>query len=256
VSFSLGRLSYNSDLFHTNRGISGAFHNAFKFGCSGSMGALLVLPEGGSREDLRKRGLFYQHAAENAVSWYKFVNGPKLNRGVENGSLYLVTGCDKCPAWGVASYSNPSGRSDISLKFTVNGGNGSTLAYDWETSSSAEVRSGCQQNKMGPNGLLQTDPVFNQCVFVRGFRISLQPRLFRMLLGVKVEEGINPLVKTESPTIPFLPGSRLSPPSLAALLQHSSPSFPTSSHQNITLASGGDVLLEHIPCVSQVSCQL
>ena len=87
----------------------------------------------------------------------------------ENGSLYLVTGCDKTVSWGLASFSNSSGGNDMSLKATaaqIASGNAS-CSYTWETTSPATVHS-------GPYHLPQEQRLQNQCVFVRGFRISIR----------------------------------------------------------------------------------
>ncbi|KIK58590.1 hypothetical protein GYMLUDRAFT_112745, partial [Collybiopsis luxurians FD-317 M1] len=68
------------------------------FSSTTTKGALLILPEGGMRIDHQKYTRFYRYAAECARSWYSYVNGP-LERGAHNGSIYLVTGCDKARAW-------------------------------------------------------------------------------------------------------------------------------------------------------------
>ena len=176
----------------------------FQFECTGSSGAVLVLPKGGSRVDLRKRGLFFNYAAYHGMEWYQFVNG-RLARQVRNGSLYLVTGCDKSPAWGVASYSDPSGNTAASLKFKVvdPATDGAAPVYSWEDYNSITVRTGRQQvesNGVAPQpNEARANPTFNQCAFIRGYRISVQPRVLAILLGnrVEVEDGINPLHRVQ-----------------------------------------------------------
>ncbi|KAJ7438712.1 hypothetical protein B0H11DRAFT_576374 [Mycena galericulata] len=56
--------------------------------------AVLLLPDGASRTDLRRLKKFRDYALKHAQRWYAFVNG-ELERMVENGDLYLVTGTDK-----------------------------------------------------------------------------------------------------------------------------------------------------------------
>ena len=214
----------------------------FKFECSGSTGAVLILPEGGSRVDLRKMGLFYQYSASNATAWYRFVNGPDLCRQAGNGSLYLVTGCDKSPAWGVASYSHPFGAPEGSLKFTAVGEeeDGSTsLAYGWENYSSAAVRTGRRQGRQSAAG---PELIFNQCVFIRGLRISLQPQLLRRLLGdkVKVEEAFNPLHEVKNNITSSL------------LKSTTNSSYGKQRLKKMDSANESDVLIEHISDVSEV----
>jgi hypothetical protein len=105
-----------------------------------------------------------------------------------NGSLYLVTGCDKSVSWGVASCSSASGEGDIALKFTAaNSTAGSaSLGYVWETCSSASVRVHPDGNATA--GTRQQ----NNCVFLRGFRVSVREGLaakFRQPVELKhVEE--------------------------------------------------------------------
>jgi hypothetical protein len=116
---------------------------------------------------------------ENAILWYQFVN-VTLGREASNGSLYLVTGCDKSMTWGVASISCASGTDTLSLKFTAAevAEASTTRGYTWETYCPATVR-------IGPN----PDPerLQNQCVFLRGFKVMLQEGLMAKVRGtVKV----------------------------------------------------------------------
>lgn len=210
--------------------------------------------------DLRKRGLFYQYAARNAISWYQFVNGPELDRRPENGSLYLVTGCDKSPAWGVASYSHPLGGTKVSLKFMAVGRRDDTsLEYSWENYSSAVSRTGrqhdqCGSSEVGPESSEPgPNPTFNQCVFVRGLRISLQQGLMRRLLGerVKVEEGVYPLYKAKGGITSTLPGSTAYSSS-QPLIHNGSPHY-ARQHSDRKVNAGHDILLENISDVSDVS---
>ena len=240
---SVSSVDANPGLFGLNSETSARINTRFKFECSGSAGAVLTLPEGGSRAELRKRGIFYQYAARNATAWYQFANGPDLCRQIGNGSLYLITGCDKSPAWGVASYSQPFGVPELSLKFmaTVEGEDGSSpLAYSWENYSSAIVRTGRQQNQVGP------ESTFNQCVFIRGLRISVRPQLLRKLLGNKVgvENAFNSPCEVKSNMTSTLLKSIAN---ILSLPVHVYPSYGRqSSNKNLDSANENDVLLEHI----------
>ncbi|KAJ7285284.1 hypothetical protein C8J57DRAFT_1120454, partial [Mycena rebaudengoi] len=75
----------------------------FRFGCLGPKGAVLTLPHGSSLNKLRNLNGVRSYVACHADSWYKFVNGPR-GRDLENGSLYLITGYEKCPSWGMANF--------------------------------------------------------------------------------------------------------------------------------------------------------
>jgi hypothetical protein len=126
---------------------------------------------------------------QNAVSWYEHANGTK---GLElrNGSLCLVTGCDKSASWGVASFSSSSatsGQREVSLKFTASRGSDS-VAYSWDRTSEATI---------SVRVSLDLDPfrVKNQCPFVRGFMMSIrQPPMSKVkgLVKLSMIQGQKP----------------------------------------------------------------
>lgn len=163
----------------------------FQFTFDTSEGAVLLLPDGGSRENLLNTHVFLQQALAHGLKWYEYA---KIDRGrmIENGSLYLITGCDKSISWGIASFSDSTRGNNLSLKFTapqIAAENPSRLV-SWVSSSSSAVRYGPtiqhpvrvqygeQQRHLEPSTPLQ-----NQCVLVRGFRISIRPLVLAQLLG-------------------------------------------------------------------------
>ncbi|KAJ7922292.1 hypothetical protein B0H13DRAFT_1477925, partial [Mycena leptocephala] len=75
----------------------------FVFNCEGPKGAVLALPHGAHLEKLENLVSMRQYAAKHAESWYKYVNETR-GRGLVNGSLYLITGCEKAKSWGMASF--------------------------------------------------------------------------------------------------------------------------------------------------------
>ncbi|KAJ7081759.1 hypothetical protein B0H15DRAFT_749167, partial [Mycena belliarum] len=72
----------------------------FMFNCDTPHGAVLALPHGAHVQKLENLGNLRQYASKNAESWYRHVNGAR-GRGLANGSLYLVTGCEKSRSWGI-----------------------------------------------------------------------------------------------------------------------------------------------------------
>ncbi|KAJ7931197.1 hypothetical protein B0H13DRAFT_860183 [Mycena leptocephala] len=76
----------------------------FSISTSSQEAAVLLLPDGGARIDLRRKQIFRDYALKHADNWYRFVN-IDLGRMVENGAIYLVTGADKTTSWGVACFS-------------------------------------------------------------------------------------------------------------------------------------------------------
>ena len=137
------------------------------------------MPAGAFREDLRSTTLFRDFAAENAESWYRFINGP-CGWELGNGELRLITGCDKTTSWGLAAYQNiqSEGESSDSLggsllrfKNTSDAGVPGTT-YCWEHEGTAEVKAGPEfevDEDMPGNGARPR----NQCTFIRSHTVML-----------------------------------------------------------------------------------
>ncbi|KAK0480168.1 hypothetical protein IW261DRAFT_118114 [Armillaria novae-zelandiae] len=121
------------------------------------------------------RSLFKQYAVEHALSWYIYVNSlDHLTREALNGYLYLVTGCDKARSWMTAAASRASEPHAISVKFaigpTVEGS--IALRTSWSTPyTDADTRIYPDY----PEPMPQQD---NQCVFMRGFTITVRENSF------------------------------------------------------------------------------
>ncbi|KAJ7255972.1 hypothetical protein C8J57DRAFT_1186187 [Mycena rebaudengoi] len=135
--------------------------------------AILLLPDGASRWDLRAMQVFRDYALKHAPNWYEFVNGD-LGRMVGSGDLYLVTGVTKSTSWSVAALENQSGDGQVSLKLkaaqvaTV----GASYSWEWENASSSVNSGPCRL----PGEELWHD---NQTVFVRGFKVALRTNRLR-----------------------------------------------------------------------------
>jgi hypothetical protein len=148
------------------------FGAGLKFTSGTSEGGILVLPKGGESWDLESVGKLRDHALLHAYSWYRHVN-VTLRRMAPTGSLYVVTGCDKAITWGVASFSSSLSGSGISFKVSAAQVTelGASYECSWERHSPAMVRVGPDFYSGG-----QQQPR-NQCVFIRGFKISIQEGL-------------------------------------------------------------------------------
>ncbi|KDQ33861.1 hypothetical protein PLEOSDRAFT_1073982 [Pleurotus ostreatus PC15] len=71
---------------------------AMEYTWSSTEGAVLHLPDGASRINIHaKQTHFQQQAAKHAEAWYRFAVTEGFN--ISNGSLYLITGCDKTKSW-------------------------------------------------------------------------------------------------------------------------------------------------------------
>jgi hypothetical protein len=129
--------------------------------------AVLLLPDGASRTDLRRKKKFRDYTLKHARAWYAFVNGD-LERMVDNGDLYLVTGTDKSLSWSVAAVENHSEDCKMSLKLKAAqvGSAGTSCFWEWETANSFV--------DSGPRPLpADTERTENQTVFLRGFKVAI-----------------------------------------------------------------------------------
>lgn len=201
--------------------------------------------------DLRNREQFLHYAIQNGIAWYQFIN-VSHGRRVKSGSLYLVTGCDKSAAWGVASYSHHFSDAKLSLKFMKVGlGEDGTSPYEWGPNPVATY-TGPQQAVSGA----VANPTLNQCAFIRGYRISVQPRLIPMLLGikVKVEDGINPLHQPKGSSIALTLQDSTTYSSSLSCIHHGFSSYGKQhSKGKMDVADEHDILLENISGASDVS---
>ncbi|KAK0196351.1 hypothetical protein F5146DRAFT_1011186 [Armillaria mellea] len=144
-----------------------------EFTISKEQAAILVLPGGATRFDTNHPSLMRNYALEHAHEWYEFVNGPTQGREALNGSLVLVSGCDKAAAWGSAAMSRPSAEYSIKVTFSFPGVAEGQLALgsSWTTQLWTTTR-------LFPDvpGLAFDPSKENQGVFIRGFTISVRER--------------------------------------------------------------------------------
>ena len=103
---------------------------------SSQKGAILILPNGASREDLHdymKEEFYNSLTGDTVIRWLNYTRAPTLS---------VVTGWVKSRTWGVAAgFSNGSKQRSISLaEFSavkINGG--LSGSYRWESSSPADI---------------------------------------------------------------------------------------------------------------------
>ncbi|KIL60440.1 hypothetical protein M378DRAFT_921522 [Amanita muscaria Koide BX008] len=129
--------------------------------CKGSEGAILVLPEGAIQEETINKGRFEELAKLRGVEWYEYAKF--RGRSISNGSLYLVTAFTRCAQWGIAVFDRPCDPGE-GLTFVSH-------RLGWTGSSAFPIR--------------VADPdqgdIFNQCVFLRGYKIMIRPDIFDKL---------------------------------------------------------------------------
>ena len=139
------------------------------FECLAAEGAVLALPKGATLYEAVNKHHFQRHAARHAISWYEYC----LNEGrdISNGSLYFVTECIKSVNWGIAVfYAQP--KDDENLRLIFDEG-----SCRWAPGDNVEVRVGPKQKDV----IVSDDDEPNQGVFLRGYKIMLQPDIWDRL---------------------------------------------------------------------------
>ncbi|KAJ7663855.1 hypothetical protein DFH06DRAFT_1087669 [Mycena polygramma] len=131
---------------------------------------LLLLPDGASRWDLRRQGLFRDYALKHAQNWYAFVNGD-LQYMVGNGDLYLVTGVTKSTSWSVAAVEDHSSEGKISLKLKAAQAGSAGAAWAWESESGGSSVNSGPRRRLGEESWKD-----NQTVFLRGFKVAVRSK--------------------------------------------------------------------------------
>ncbi|KAJ3987843.1 hypothetical protein F5890DRAFT_660182 [Lentinula detonsa] len=152
-------------------GVPDEFGAGMLFAPRASTGALLILPEGATSTDHQSLDEFRDHARIWARKWFHCANSSPESRGTKN--LYLVTGCDKTRAWGVACFLDaPVG--SVLMHFVPTAGE--PPKYRFSRRDYTEVQSG--SDKLGNR---------SGCVFTRGYKIAVRQRpVIRTKTSVKV----------------------------------------------------------------------
>lgn len=195
--------------------------------------AILLLPDGASRWDLRTLQVFRDYALKHAPSWYEFVNG-ELGRMTGNGDLYLVTGVTKSTSWSVAALENQSGDGQVSLKLKAAqvATAGVSCAWEWESASSS-VNSG--PHRLPGEGSWRD----NQTVFIRGFKVSLRRKPLRR--SPKLLSIVNSKWSDVSSKSTFVPFSH-SRPEFSSTSDRDFPSSPAGTSGSDSVSDDGESL--------------
>ena len=156
----------HSDTPHRPRLSSGL---EYEFTLSSSEGALLILPEGAERHDLRNHHLFLEAATQHGADWYRFVE-ERVGQIIGNDTLYLITGLHKTTSWSLAAFEKTAGTGEYPAQLRVSqaGRNNVTATCIWDTTRALDWRVGPIEKYEDPN----------QSVFIRGFKIALRTGMF------------------------------------------------------------------------------
>ncbi|PPQ84962.1 hypothetical protein CVT25_004475 [Psilocybe cyanescens] len=177
---------------------------AFEFSLSEERAAMLILPHGADRYDAKANDIYLEYAIKYAIPWYQYLNQVK-RRGAKNGSLFLVTGCDKSHSWGLAA-GTPHRQSTVSFGITLGpvASGTASIRASWRSIGGVESRQYPQ------SGSAITE-YMNQCVFARGFTIGINQNFFtKKLVGPARVKPIDsssksfPGIGNDSPFLPSL----------------------------------------------------
>ncbi|KAF7328031.1 Pleiotropic drug resistance ABC transporter protein [Mycena kentingensis (nom. inval.)] len=148
----------------------------FVFRCGPPKGAVLCLPFGSRLQKLaRYQDHIRDYAAQNAKSWYQYING-RLGRGMPNGGLYIITGHEKAVAGGIATFQNVAEDTDFNVIFRSfpHAGAPGEQRYRFNRGTPAETR-------VFPP--LSSPAETNNTLFLQGYRVSLGLGVWNALFG-------------------------------------------------------------------------
>ncbi len=171
---------------------------SFEFSTRKESAAILCLPNSATKHEIFNKAAIKAYATANGAAWYNYVNSPQyLGREVPNGSLYVVTGCDKTDSWGTAAVSKPSHSRSVCLSFVAAGMPGGDIraSHTWSAGFSADTRVYPLPSTSYPYPVDRK----NQCIFARGFTISLSDGLFKSN-GKTVLKDISGSLKDKIPS--------------------------------------------------------
>src|SRR5260221_2181685 len=75
------------------------------------------MPDGAISEDLRSYKLVEKYVADNAKSWYEYVESDDCGMQTENGDIRIVVGMDKVSSWGMATFENVDIEDPLRFEF-------------------------------------------------------------------------------------------------------------------------------------------
>ena len=175
----------------------------FRFSCTNRLGAVLVLKQQASREDLFDGKHFRSYILEHVGSWYEFADS--LGFIVSEGDIFMVRGCDKTAEWALAAFENKSGEAEIFFNGAYMSVAGARVCVkgSWGHFSSGQHRSGPLNS---PNlstidaagyARLANDPDsrFNQPIFLRTWRVGRR----RFMLPRSIKAAAEPQEDAQKP---------------------------------------------------------
>ncbi|KAF8984060.1 hypothetical protein BDQ17DRAFT_1437163 [Cyathus striatus] len=149
---------------------------------SGDKGSLLSLPHGAYQEDSKNQLDLKDFISRNAISWYSYALAK--GRDIDRHSLCLVTGSIKSSSWGIATFDKSVPERNSMLVI------GESLRTD-RPSLKWKKTGGASSSRTGPSPNGIPENINNQCLFLRGFRISLSEEVWDGIWKVRTTVVIN-----------------------------------------------------------------
>lgn len=157
---------------------------------------MLALPHGSHLEKLENVEDARRYASQHAESWYRYINGTR-GRGLVNGSLYLITGCEKSKSGGMATFQNVEPGNQFRLSFKPTAGADTNYKYRFNRGTPALTKNFSVSTQ---DGCLP-----NHTTFLHGFTISIGAGIWGRLFGTAsiCRIGDSQPGKSHSNFIPF-----------------------------------------------------
>ncbi|KAF7366587.1 Pleiotropic drug resistance ABC transporter protein [Mycena sanguinolenta] len=152
----------------------------FTFNCKASQGAVVALPHGSHMTTLRTVEPVREYARMHAISWYADLKAKGIT--IANGSLYLVTSCERAQSWGIAAYCNIREKEEFQARFRCTPGTSPYHQYQWI--GVGEFPGQHKHHNLEPS---PTNDGSNQTIFIRGLCISLGKTTWQSLIKTAVE---------------------------------------------------------------------
>ncbi|KAI0256133.1 hypothetical protein BJV78DRAFT_1278679 [Lactifluus subvellereus] len=139
------------------------------FSCNRKRGAVLSLPVQAQRKDTIAREAFRQWIVKHIDRWFAFTK--QLELGIDQmEDIILVTGCHRTRSSTNVAFFESQADAQVSFGVEVAGNPSNMITWQF----SREQTQGAVLNR-GPSG---TDLAEDQCIFIRGFRVT---RLLKIL---------------------------------------------------------------------------
>jgi len=156
-----------------------------------SEGAILIMPDGGTAEDLLNHNLLRKYIAKHAKSWYNYIREVR-GREVKNGDIRLVIGFDKVSSWGIATFAK-NVEERVRLEFrTIDSDQPASRTYVWNCVGGGSGRVGPQEEEMDElamsNSASETS-IKNQTIFVRTLNFNLKGKTWNDLTCHKIRSS-------------------------------------------------------------------